>query len=239
MKTSSKIFFGFWGAAALLIIGVIAAFSSITRAWVSPDGRQLRDVTSLTGPWEDRDLGLADFSSLRLEGPFDVTWERADTFEVVVSAPARFSKSYETRQEGRLLVFTNRLSGRYSELALRLHLKSPTLSKVDARQSLKLRLGGNPGQTLAVTGRGAVWIDGSCTEPVERLEVRAEGLTVLQLKECRLKVLELEVHGKVMVDAEITDSLEGRVHGDGQINLKGAPARSRLFNEGSVRVVTE
>jgi hypothetical protein len=239
MKTSSKIFFGFWGAAALFIIGVIAAFSSVTRAWVSPDGRQLRDATHLTGPWEDRRLELADFSSVRLEGPFDITWERADTYEVVLSVPRRFSDSYATRREGQGLVFTSRLGGRYSQLALRLRVKSPTLTDVTAGESLKLKLVGDPGPSLAISGRGSVWVEGTCPAPLERLEVRAQGMTVLQMKECPLKALELEVHGSVMVNAEVTDLLEGRVHGQGEIRLKRSPVRSRLFNEGSVRVITE
>ncbi len=239
MKTSSKIFFGFWGAAALFIVGVIAAFSSVTRAWVSPDGRQLRDVTHLTGPWEDRRLELDDFTSLRLEGPFDITWERADTFEVVLSAPRRFSDAGTTRKEGRNLVFTSRLDGRWSKLALRLRIKSPTLSAVTAKESLKLKLVGDPGPSLAVSGRGSVWVEGTCPAPLERLEVRSEGMTVLQMKQCHLKALELDVHGSVIVDTEVTDLLEGRVQGQGEIRLRRSPARSRLYTEGSVRVITE
>jgi len=239
MKTSSKIFFGFWGAALLLIVGFIAALSSITRAWVSPDGRQLRDATHLTGPWKDQAVAERDFTSLRLSGAFDVTWERAADFSVTVSAPGRFPDAFAARREGSALVLANRLGGRFSELALRVRIKSPSLTAITAGRSLKLKLAGNPGPSFDVSGRGAVWIEGACPEPVERLSVRSEGLTVLQLKECRLKVLELEVQGKVMVDAEVTDSLEGSVHGDGRINLKGAPARSRLFNQGKVRVVTE
>ncbi len=236
MKTSSKIFWGFWGTAALAIIGFIAALSSITRAWVGPDGRQLKDITSLTGPWKDHPMEYKDFTTLRLEGAFDVSWEQADAWSVTVSVPERFSDAYSVKQEGGRLIFSNRLSGRFSELALRLKIASPSLVDVWAQKSLKLKLAGNPGPRLDVTGFGATWIEGESPTPVEQLQVTARGMTILQLPRFELKNLSLDIQGKVVIFAKVTDTLEGSVQGSGELRLTGSPARQRLSTQGSVRV---
>lgn len=239
MKTSSKIFWGFWGAAALLIIGFIGAASSVTRAWMSPDGKQLKDASSLTGPWKDQPRDLKDFSSLRLNGAFDVSWEQADTWAVTISVPERFSDAFSVTQEGGRLIFSNRLTGRFSELALRVRIQSPTLSEVTAKESMKLKLTGNPGEGLLVSGNGAIWIEGESPTPVERLRVASRGMTVLQLASLPLKNLSLEIHGQVVITAKVSDSLEGEIRGSGELRLLGSPARQHLTNSGSVRMRIE
>lgn len=236
MKISNRIFWGFWGSAALLIVGFIAAFSSVTRAWVAPDGKQLRDASSLTGPWKDQVLSAQDFSSLQLNGAFDVAWEQSDTLSVTLSVPERFSEAFSMRQDGTRLVFTNRLTGRFSELALRLKISGPRLSEVEARKSLKLKLNGHPGESLNVSGNGAVWIEGTCATPMERLSVSTRGMTILQMKSCPMKRLFLDIHGKIVIHANVTESLEGAVNGSGDIRLSGAPARQNLSQYGSVRI---
>lgn len=236
MKTSSKIFWGFWGTAALLIIVFIGVASSVTRAWVSPDGKQLRNASSVTGPWKDQTQDLKDFSSLRLDGAFDVSWEQGDSYAVTLSVPERFSEAFSVTQEGGRLVLSNRLHGRFSELAVRVRIQSPTLTEVTARKSLKLKLTGNPGESLLVAGNGAIWIEGESPTPVDRLRVTSRGMTVLQLAAFPVKNLSLEVHGQAVITARVSDSIEGEVRGSGELRLLGSPARQRLTNHGSVRV---
>ncbi len=235
MKTSSRIFWGFWGVAALLVLAFVAAAADITRSWVSPDGRILRSAESLTGPWENRDVPVEAFSKLRLEGAFDVQWESFDTPALTVSAPRRFQEAYSVHREGEVLVLRSHLSGRFADLALRVTVKSPSLSDVAAQKSLKLRLSGYPGDALRVAGREAVWLEGKCPKPLERLELRVRGLTMLRMAECKVQDLHLEADGRVEIHADVTGRLEGRVHGDGRIQLKESPAHSRLSTFGNVQ----
>ncbi|PKN45273.1 MAG: hypothetical protein CVU59_09535 [Deltaproteobacteria bacterium HGW-Deltaproteobacteria-17] len=134
------------------------------------------------------------------------------------------------------MIFTNRLTGRFAELALRLKISGPRLSLVEARKSMKLKLQGTPGDQLNVSGNGAVWIEGTCDTPLERLSVSTRGMTVLQMKSCPMKRLFLDLHGQVMIHADVTESLEGAVNGSGELRLTGAPARQNLSQHGSVRL---
>jgi len=238
MKTSSRIFFGFWGAAALLVLIFTAAAAAITRSWVAPDGRILRDASSLLGPWDDQALSVEAFSQIQLHGAFDVQWERADAPALVVSAPREKKNAFSAHVENGVLQLRSHFSGRFENLALRVKIRGPVLSSVTTDKNLRLRLSGFPGENLHVTGFGAVWMEGTCP-PLNTLELRTHGMTVLRMKDCPVKNLELQTRGRVEIQADVTDRLEGSVHGDGAIRLERSPRQSRLATFGSVQVRTE
>ena len=239
MKISNRIFWGFWAGSTLLVLLFMGLFSMTTRAWISPEGKQLKDATSLTGPWQEQAFSNRDFSSLKLKGAFDVTWEQSDTYEVVVFAPERFKNRFEVKQQGSRLVFENQLSGRFKGLALRLKIKSPGLTEIEARSSLKLGLTGNPGTRLLVSSLGAMWVEGHASEPVNNLEIMARGMCVLHLKDFPLKNLDVHIEGHATVVAHVTESLSGNVHGEGTLLITGNPPRQRLINTGKVRIQME
>ncbi len=233
MKTSTKIFWGFWILFALVITGSMAAFAVTARSWVAPDGRQLRSIDSLTGPWQELPVSLdGNLRHAVFEGAFDVVWEPGETVRISVEAPSRIRDPFVMRRTTESeVVFTNRMTGRFSGLALRLKITSPQLEKVMAKKTLKLQLAGSPGERLSIVSRGGLWMDGE-GETMNSLDVFADGLCVLNLVKLPVRDLTLQLNGQTMVNAHVTDSLSGSVHGDGHVTITGNPPRQRLGHHG-------
>lgn len=231
MKTSSRIFWGFWGAAALMLI-VPASAAIIVRLRLSPNRYILRDLS--VGPWEKQTLLTKNFSRLQLHGAFDVEWEHAAYPRVVLSIPRQKKDEFSVQWSSDTLHVRSHLSGRFAQLALRLKIQSPILREVKTDQNLKLHLVGFPGNTLEIVGKKAVWLEGECP-PLDELKLRSYGMTVLRMTTCPVKNLELYTQGRMDVDADVTERIEGEVHGDGWISLKHAPATDRLITFGTVK----
>lgn len=234
MKTSSRIFWGFWGAAAALVLLFTASTAIIARSWVSPTGRILRDASSFVGPWEEQTLPAENFSRLQLHGAFNVQWEHAAHPAVILSIPRQKKNAFSVQWSSDTLHVSSHLSGRFSQLALRLKIQSPILREVKTNQNLKLHLIGFPGNTLKILGKKSVWLEGEC--PLfDTLTLHTHGMTVVHMTTCPVKNLELYTQGRIEVDADVTERIDGDVRGDGRISLKHAPAHYRLFTFGTVQ----
>ncbi len=172
----------------------------------------------------EKQRALAAFTSLRIDGPFDVRLTQAGSDQATVVADDNIEPLVETVVEGDTLVvrlkrdagFTTRLS--------------PTV-RVDARAL----------QAVTINGSGDLSAE---RFKADRLALRVEGSGDVALGLVELKELNVDIHGSGDVRvAGRAEQQQWKVHGSGDVDataLSGRAARVELHGSGDVSLgVTE
>lgn len=201
-----------------------------------------RDCVKGEGELEKRELDVAPFSAIVVQGPMDVVLHRGDAQRVEIEAQPNVADLLDTEvRDGQWILRTRQCIRSHKDITV--NISVPTLRRIaiegsgdvsgDAvytTEQMELEISGSGDMQVAVEaqqvtatirGSGDLQIEGTC----ETFQGSIHGSGDIDAMDLKCVRASTEVVGSGDLSIHVTEDLQATVTGSGNITYKGSPTR--------------
>jgi len=234
MKTSNKILL----ISSSSLIGIVIIFLLIFRLTLgnSVTTERLKDSDQTT---VSREFPLAGFTSIEVNGQWEVELMRGDTIQVKVKGPGDIVEDLSVKKRGGTLIMNTDKKWRHSKRKVTALITMPSLSNLRLSGVVSLELNGFTSENLTVNTSGVTSIMGKGNH-IRNLNLIGKGVSNLNLRQNSVINADLSYKGVYKIELSMAGGeLTGKIKGVGKVIYNGEVRKESIRKEGPNKVIRE
>lgn len=237
MKTSNKIILIASGCMVALIIALIVIFRVTTTGLIF-SGQNPGKTIETTGDKIKQSYAITDFTKLSIPGSWNVKVNRADSYQVSVTAPKKVLDVLKIYKAGDTLHMELENGIRFTSgyTAIDAEISLPAVTSLDVSGASRLDLNGFTADKLDLTISGASRLTGSDNR-ITQLDIDCSGAADIDLSRSTITNADLNVSGAAKIDLTMAGgTLKGQLSGVASVTYHGQVQSQELQTSGLAKI---